>query len=243
MTVVVYVRFFARLGIRPGVPLAAASSFPSLRHPDVLTSSVDASFANRQSPQDDGVGGFGWSPRRPTHVFGVSESWPPRIRQALLNGARTRVAKAAEPRAENLHMPGAELFGSWAVPYAIRHGQGTTLRPNEPPCLYSDAPVFSCLASVGDCDPAAFGMRKGSSSKRQLNAMHLAIRELTQRVLAVTVPRDYNFDADRLSHPSQLAEVVRDAQAAGYTPVVVRMPQVCWLALEGWLSLDSGSEA
>jgi hypothetical protein len=225
-----------------GVPLASASTFPALRHPDVLTSSTDASFVNLPGLRDDGVGGFGWLPRSPEHVFLVSERWPPRIRQALLNGARTRADKAAEPRADNFHMPGAELFGNWAIPYAIRHGEGVERAEGKQPAPYRGSSGFSHLASVGDCDPAALGMRKGRSSRPQLNQLHLAIRALTESVLAVTVPRDFNFDADRLSHPSQLEQVVRDAQLAGYTPVVLPIPQACWSAVEGWLQLDGEGE-
>ena len=222
-----------------GVPLAAAGLFPPLSHPLVLAASTDASFENREGDRDDGVGGFAWSRGSPGRVYIVSEPWPPRVRQALLNAARDRSVKAREPRRENLGMPAAELFGNWMVPYSIRHGLGVegVDGPLQGAAAHV-APVFAHLASIGDCDPAAFGMRKGRSSRRQMNAMHLAVRDLTDSVLAVTVPRDFNFDADRLSHPSQLEGVVADARAAGFEPVVVRAPQECWAALEGWLALD-----
>ena len=56
-------------------------------------------------------------------------------------------------------------------------------------------------------------------------------RELTNRWLGVQVPRNFNLDADRLSHPSMLGSVMRDAVAAGLEPRVVQLLSSSWAAL------------
>jgi uncharacterized membrane protein len=47
----------------------------------------------------------------------------------------------------------------------------------------------------------------------------------------VWVPRELNTDADTLSHPSQVARVVADAEAHGFTVVRAAIPEACWQLL------------
>eukprot|EP00965_Chrysotila_dentata_P030942 1030668-Pleurochrysis_carterae.AAC.1 len=49
--------------------------------------------------------------------------------------------------------------------------------------------------------------------------------------MGVSVPRDANGDADRLSHPDQLGEVRGEAEEAGWRVSVAGIPQHCWEAL------------
>eukprot|EP00965_Chrysotila_dentata_P104444 3448822-Pleurochrysis_carterae.AAC.1 len=56
-------------------------------------------------------------------------------------------------------------------------------------------------------------------------------RGLVQQWLAVSVPRNANVDADRLSHPLLLKEVLREAEAACLRVRVARVPGECWAQL------------
>eukprot|EP00965_Chrysotila_dentata_P129808 4290973-Pleurochrysis_carterae.AAC.1 len=88
-------------------------------------------------------------------------------------------------------MPAAELFGCWAVAEAVAHAAGRGPR---------------AVVAVGDCDPAAGALNAATSRVRQIRALLGAARTLTPHWLGVSVPRDANVDADRLSHPSQLEQ-------------------------------------
>ena len=103
-------------------------------------------------------------------------------------------------------MPAAELFAAVAVPWVV-----------------SEAAAFAVAAvcAIGDCSPAAAALNRGSSPKPPLRVLLLAGRRLTERWLGVDVPRDFNVDPDRLSHPSQLQSVIADVEAAGYVARVV----------------------
>eukprot|EP00965_Chrysotila_dentata_P032314 1077149-Pleurochrysis_carterae.AAC.1 len=59
--------------------------------------------------------------------------------------------------------------------------------------------------------------------------------------LAVSVPREANVDADRLSHPHLFGEVDADAAAAGWVPRRARVPAHCWRALRDAMR-DGGEE-
>eukprot|EP00965_Chrysotila_dentata_P192162 6175008-Pleurochrysis_carterae.AAC.1 len=56
-------------------------------------------------------------------------------------------------------------------------------------------------------------------------------RRLTSQWLAVSVSREANGDADRLSHPHLLGTVTADAEGAGWRTARARIPQQCWEAL------------
>ena len=191
------------LSTNAGVPLAAQAAFPPIGSPGVELSFTDASFA----PVDDGFGGFTFLPGSPGEVWLVSVPWPAWAKAALANNARTRAEKAADPRTE-LSLPAAELFAAVVIP-----------------CLVAAATDFHVqgVCAVGDCDPAVAALNGGTSPKAPLRTVLLAARRLTTRWLGVSVPRDFNLDADRLSHPSQLAAVVADVEAAEWTAHVLPM--------------------
>jgi hypothetical protein len=90
---------------------------------------------------------------------------------------------------------------------------------------------IQAVTAIGDCDPAAAAINKSSSSVPQMRIILLAMREMTTAWLAVSVPRDFNFDADRLSHPSMLPAVLAEMRAAGLEAVVVRIPEHSWATL------------
>ena len=169
------------------------------RPPACLNEVEDASLSFTE------IGGFAFLPGAPSEVWLVSVGWPPWVREALAANARTRAAKVAEPLPE-LSMPSAELFGSFAVPSLVIEASGFSAR---------------AICAVGDCAPAAGALSRGTSSKAPMRSLLLEARELTERWLGVAVPRDYNVDADRLSHPSMLGEVVADAVSAGLVPRVI----------------------
>ena len=212
------------VSVNVGVPLAAAQSFPPITQPDVLTVVTDASFeaANVTGEgADDGVGGFAFSPSRPRTVFVFSEPWPSRVRRALVNEARKRSEKLADPRADGFSMPAAETFGTMAMPEAVRVA----------------GVEFRHVAAVGDCDPVEAGVTKGSSSRPQINRMHQRMRRTTTSWLATSVPRELNLDADLLSHPANLPDVLRTAEAAGYHTVVLHLSRELWRWLEEGLAM------
>jgi hypothetical protein len=65
-----------------------------------------------------------------------------------------------------------------------------------------------------------------------MRGLLLEARKLTRQWLAVSIPREYNLDADRLSHPKMLGEVRADAAAAGLTVHDAPIPAECWRALQ-----------
>jgi hypothetical protein len=208
-----------------GVELAPAVAFAARDDPGTLTVTTDASGV-------DGVGGYAFDASEPSVVWLVSEAWPGDVLSALQNAAAEgdREAKAAW----GMSMPAAELFGTVAVTAAVAGARGA---------------VPSAVVAVGDCDPAAGAINAGTSGNPQMRAL-LASR-LRSEWLAVSVPRGDNVDADRLSHPRRLADVRRDAEAAGLT---VRVTSVCmecrgelpgcsgccWAVLRGALALGVG---
>eukprot|EP00965_Chrysotila_dentata_P208466 6184705-Pleurochrysis_carterae.AAC.1 len=87
------------------------------------------------------------------------------------------------------------------------------------------------VIAVGDCDPAAGALNAATSRVRQMRTLLAGARALTPHWLAVSVARDANADADRLSHPAQLGSVVAEAEAAGLRPQVAEIPERCWEVL------------
>tara|TARA_B110001450_G_scaffold199354_1_gene188141 strand:- start:41 stop:424 length:384 start_codon:yes stop_codon:yes gene_type:complete len=116
-------------------------------------------------------------------------------------------------------MPAAELFGMMALPRAMASA-GVRV-----------AHVFS----VGDCEPAMYTMQGGRSKHPVMRALLQSSLGLTPEWLAVAVPREQNTDADRLSHPSQLASVLEAAERAlGAQHVhLVSASDALWEALRG----------
>ena len=202
-----------------GVALAPEAAFQERAEPGALTVVTDASGV-------DGVGGYALDPANPGEALLVSELWPADVlaalqRQALRASERERGPDAALGR---LSMPAAEAFGQWAV--AEAHAVAAGRRP-------------TAVTAVGDCDPAAAALNAGASGRPQMRRLVRGARELCAHWLAVSVSRDLNLDADRLSHPARLAEVRADAQAAGVATRVAPIPQHCWAALRAAISVEA----
>lgn len=184
-------RAAALVGANTGVSLAPRAIFPEVLASGSVTVVTDASG-------NDGVGGYGFAADRPGHVWIMSERWPPDIMEALTRAAMTAAERAAAPAGGILPMPAAELFGMLALPRAM-----------------ADAGVrVAHVFSVGDCEPAMYTVQGGRSKHPVMRALLQSSLELTPEWLAVAVPREQNTDADRLSHPGQLASVLDGAERA-----------------------------
>ena len=118
--------------------------------------------------------------------------------------------------APRLAMPAAELFGAWAVAEAVAAARG-------------GAPTT--VTAVSDCEPAVGALNAAASGNAQMRELLRGARRLGRYWLAVHVAREWNQDADRLSHPAQLETVLADARAAGLSCSVARVPAACWDAL------------
>ena len=202
-----------------GVPLAPRLDFPSYREPGGTLCITDASG-------DDGVGGYCFDSARPDTIWLVSARWPAEILAAREEADRRRSERT--PGAPAVSMPACELFGAWAVPEAVRRAGGL--------------PGARHITAVGDCSPVASAINGGSSGNRQMRHLLGFARELSRQWLAVDVPREANIDADRLSHPDMLAEVARDARAAGLVVHTIdELPADMWAALVEVADLPMGS--
>ena len=208
-----------------GVSLAPASAFADLYDPQNLIVTTDASG-------DDGVGGYAFHPLAPDVVWLVSSEWPDDVREALRTAALPKAERTALPAGTwMLSMPAAELFGQWAVAEAAGAMPAQT-RP----------PRWSTVTAIGDCDPAAAVLNAASSRSAQMRLLVRAAREHVKQWLGVSLPREWNFDADRLSHPSQLGAVYTDAQAAGLDVRLATIPDRCWMRLRAACSLPMARE-
>eukprot|EP00964_Phaeocystis_antarctica_P073009 scaffold44768_cov47-Phaeocystis_antarctica.AAC.1 len=136
--------------------------------------------------------------------------WKEDIQLAL---DRAAAGGSAEP---GLSMPSAEAFGQWAVAAAAAQALGH--RP-------------STVTAVGDCAPAAGAINAASSGNAQMRRVVQGGRELCEQWLAVAIPREWNLDADRLSHPSNLPELRAEAEATGLRVTIAEIPDECWRAL------------
>ena len=193
------------VGANAGVDLAPNLSFPDRGVGAAITCTTDASG-------HDGVGGYAFSAAQPTHVWVVSERWPADIRRALDNSSTERRKRSREANEWALSMPAAELFGCVIIPRAA-------VRAGMPP-----GPIYA----VGDCDAAASALNAAYSKTPQMQALLQHARQLSSEWLAVTLPREANVDADRLSHPQLCEEVINDAQRAQLSVTRVRLVQADW---------------
>ena len=184
-----------------GVAMAAALPL-SPGSPGVLTIATDASLQPLASPAaaDDGVGGYAFHADEPGRVYVFSVPWPADIRAALVRGTL--------PAADRSHgdvtcMPLAETLGSLALPLALSGGR-----------------AVRAVVAIGDCDPSASAITAGVSASAQVRELLRTMFAVTQRWTGVSVPREWNTDPDRLSHPSQLAAVLRDVPSSLQAVVV-----------------------
>ena len=179
-----------------GVPLAARSVFPDRNEPGVATLSTDASG-------EDGYGGYGFLAGDTKTVYAMWEFWEPDVLAALKEMAKR--AHLREPGAALFSMPGGELVT---------------------PIIFADALAritpISAVISVVDCAPAGAALSAAVSPVPQLMELLRASREITEQWLGVHIPREWNVDCDRLSHPLLGPTVCAEAEAAGLTVVRVR---------------------
>ena len=199
-----------------GVPLAPRSTFAALHEHGVLLVVSDASG-------HDGFGGWAFGGPADTSPVVLSAHWPEDARRALEEGKRRPAERT--PGAPQLSMPAAELFTATAVAAAAAR-----LKPHR------------AVIAVGDCDPAARALDAASSGTPQMDHLLAAARRRVRQWLGVAVPREWNRDADRLSHPENLSAVLADARAAGLTPSVARTPDDCWVALREAMRLEAHSD-
>eukprot|EP00965_Chrysotila_dentata_P128898 4261691-Pleurochrysis_carterae.AAC.1 len=141
----------------------------------------------------------------------------------LQRSAATRAERGAELRAAGwteplptVSMPAAELFGCWAVAAAVAAAS------NEAP---------RAVIAIGDCDPAAAALDAATSPRAQMRSVLRGARGLCAQWLGVSVPREANGDADRLSHPDLLSLVAAEAARAGLEVRVAGIPEECWEVL------------
>ena len=197
-----------------GVELAPARAFPSRTAPGSLTIVTDASGV-------DGFGGYAFDPAEPSTVWLVSEKWEPDIQRAL--DAAAAEGPHSGKHEWGLSMPAAELFGIVAVAAAVAAARGV-----QPTAIFA----------VGDCDAAASAVNATTSGKPQMRRL---LCELGSPIwLAVSLPREANVDADRLSHPAMLAEVRADAAAAGIVAHVATTLAEQMVALRAAAALGVG---
>ena len=102
------------------------------------------------------------------------------------------------------------------------------------------APRPAAVIAVGDCDPAARAINAASSGVPQMAHIIRAMRGITEQWLGVQVPREWNLDADRLSHPRQLARVQADAAERGIRTSQAFIPNETWNVLRAAITRPGG---
>lgn len=174
-----------------GVDIAPELVFPATTHPGTALVTTDASGV-------DGYGGYVFFGDDPFTVWLVSEEWEPGIIAAFERASAT--GGAVPGGGPSFSMPAGELFGAVATLAAAEEARGRR----------AEQAIF-----IGDCDPAVFALNSGASPVAQIREVLGVVRG--RQALAISVPREANVDADRLSHPSQYEEVRASAQAAQLT--------------------------
>ena len=154
---------------------------------------------------DDGFGGFGLRASLPGTIYVLSERWPPDVLAALARAAMPRAERERTPPAPSLAMPSAELFGTWATAEAT--AAAAAPRP----------PRVERVIAVGDCMPVAAVLSSASAHAPQLRQLLAHMRRFAPWWLGAHVLRQFNTDADALSHPERIDSVIRAAEAAGLT--------------------------
>ena len=205
------------VGANEGIPLAPAALFRERDVPGTLTVVTDASG----DVADAGAGGYAFLAGSPTVIFMLSEPWKESVAKAIEQS--TRPARERTPGAPRFSMPAAELFASWALAEAVARRNGV-----------------NAVIAVGDCAPAAAALNAATSPVPQMAELLRGTRRLAMQWLGVAIPREWNRDADRLSHPSLFGAVESDAAHAGLTVVRLAVPDDCWRRLDAVLTLEAG---
>ena len=205
------------LAANSGIALAPARRFAAVGSSGVLTVTGDAS--GDIDGGDAGMGGFCFHPTQPSTIYVTSELWPTDVADALRESALEPHLRSGAPR---FSMPAAELFTSWALAEAA---------------FDAGAPrgATSAVVAIGDCQPAAGALNRASSPVSLMRAILVQARASIQQWLGVQVPRELNLDADILSHPSRIGEVV-DSVPSSLAVVLAPAPARCWAALRAAIS-------
>ena len=194
-----------------GVCMAHSLEAASRLEPKCLTAITDASG-------EDGFGGYAFCADSPNTIYILSAEWPPFAKRAL--AASSCVAQARlreEGRASalpHLSMPAAELFAAVVLPRA-----------------FARVAHHSRTFAVGDCGPAVGTIDAMHSGNAQMQCILGAIQSMAGSWVSVKVPREANLDADRLSHPAQLDDVVADARLASLAVVLLSPDHSDWALL------------
>lgn len=126
-----------------------------------------------------------------------------------------------------LSMPTGKVFSAMALEEAVRVHLNRS---------------FDAIVAVGDCVPAARAMSCRNSRSPQMRRLVGASVRSAPRWLGVHVPREWNLDADALSHPSRFGEVSQRIRLVGW--VVCRLEptsEMCSL-LEEVVTLPLGRD-
>ena len=166
-----------------------------------LTSITDASG-------EDGFGGYAFCADSPGVVYILSAQWPAFAKAALAASsceAQARLRDTGHASAlPHLSMPAAELFASVVLPRAFAR-------------VSSHSRTFA----IGDCGPAVGTIDAMHSGNTQMRCILQAVHATAGTWVSVKVPREANLDADRLSHPSELDGVQREAVESGLHVVIL----------------------
>ena len=124
-------------------------------------------------------------------------------------------------------MPAGEVFASLALAEAVVAHLGRE---------------FEAVIAIGDCSPAASALSSGYSRSPQMRALVGACGRSAPRWLGVHVPREWNLDADRLSHPSGCGVVCDSIAGAGWTVCKLDPPKGLWSLLREVVRLPMGRD-
>lgn len=192
-----------------GTPLLFVLAFPDLHTAGTLTIQSDASG-------DDGVGGFAFFAGCPREAWIAADAWPPDILEAIQHTALTRRDRLARTPRPECSMPACELFGPLAVLITLMIA--TDISP-------------AAVVAILDCKPAASAATSGKSSSHLMRDLARSMRSRVDLWLGVHVFREFNTDADFLSHPASVGEVVSAARAAGITCHHLGIHEEAWNCL------------
>ena len=208
-----------------GVVMAPALVFDDISAAGTLTVVTDASRA----AVDDGYGGYAFVPGMPDVVFLMSAAWPKDVKLAIDAAATARVVRRARGRQGQglLSMPAGEVFAALAMAEAVRGHTGRD---------------FQAVIAVGDCAPAARAFSSRYSRSAQMRRLVREGARSAPRWLGVCVPREWNMDADCLSHPSQFSAVSRRVVEAGLLVCEVSPPSELLLVLGEVTQLPLGRD-
>lgn len=196
-----------------GVSMAPPAEFPPRELPGTLTVVTDASRAD----VDDGCGGYAFMAGAIDKVFVMSTPWDATVKAALDAAAVRRSERTQDSShtddTRRLSMPAAETLAAVALATAVARELKLSL---------------CSVVAIGDCAPAARALSAMYSPSPQIRHILEGAYLVSTRWLGVSVPRELNTDADILSHPSRMEEVVRKARGAGLHVIRVAMPEDMW---------------